>query len=385
MPLTAGNVAASVQGICATYRLGPRDATVLVMPLYHGHGLIAGLLATLASGGAAWLPAARRFAASRFWTEMVEIGATWYTAVPTMHQILLQRAAAEYPRTNPPRLRFIRSCSAPLAPAVFHQLEAEFAAPVVPAYGMTETAHQTTSNPLPQFGPVKAGSVGVATGTEIRIAGPDGQAAEPGTPGEVCVRGPAVAHGYLDDPKSTAKTFVDGWLHTGDLGYLDGDGYLFLSGRSKELINRGGEKFSPQQIDAVLLSHRPSRMPCPSASRTKSTAKRSTPRSSSSPDSMAMSVPSRLTVALNWVKQEPPSESFSSPSSPLRRRMRETAANWRPNSAHLKPVDLLATQENRGPLPLQDSSRPAILLSKERGMRERLLTISAKCHEDKYK
>ena len=254
VPLTAGNVAASVRGIRASYRLGPRDATALVMPLYHGHGLIAGLLATLASGGAAWLPAARRFSASRFWTEMTEIGATWYTAVPTMHQILLQRAAADYPRADPPRLRFIRSCSAPLAPAIFHQLEAEFAAPVVPAYGMTETAHQTTSNPLPQCGLVKAGSVGVATGTQIRIAGPDGQEAKAGTPGEVCVRGPAVASRYLDDPESTAETFVDGWLHTGDLGYLDCDGYLFLSGRSKELINRGGEKFSPQQIDAVLLS-----------------------------------------------------------------------------------------------------------------------------------
>ena len=255
VPLTVANVAASVRGIQATYRLGPEDATLLVMPLYHGHGLIAGLLATLASGGAAWLPEARRFSASRFWTEMVAVGATWYTAVPTIHQILLERAAAEYPWENPPRLRFIRSCSAPLAPAVFRQLEAEFSVPVVSAYGMTETAHQAASNPLPGSGPVKPGSVGIGTGVEVQIVSPNGRVVAPGTHGEICVRGPAVASGYLDDPANTDRSFTGGWFHTGDLGYQDADGYLFLTGRSKELINRGGEKFSPQQIDAVLLSN----------------------------------------------------------------------------------------------------------------------------------
>jgi acyl-CoA synthetase (AMP-forming)/AMP-acid ligase II len=255
VPLTASNVAASVRGICATYRLGPQDATLLVMPLYHGHGLIAGLLASLASGGAVYVPGAGRFSASTFWTEMAGVGATWYTAVPTIHQILLQRAAAEYPRDNPPRLRFIRSCSAPLAPSVLQQLESAFSAPVLPAYGMTESAHQAASNPLPAVGPVKAGSAGLATGVDLRIAGPDGEALGSGTPGEVCIRGAAVASGYLDAPDATARTFADGWLHTGDLGYLDPDGYLFLTGRIKELINRGGEKFSPQQIDAILLSN----------------------------------------------------------------------------------------------------------------------------------
>jgi oxalate---CoA ligase len=254
VPLTSSNVAASVRGICATYRLGPQDATLLVMPLYHGHGLIAGLLASLAGGGAVYVPGAGRFSASTFWTEMVNVGATWYTAVPTIHQILLQRAAAEYPRDNPPRLRFIRSCSAPLASPVFHHLESAFSAPVLPAYGMTETAHQAASNPLPTVGPVKAGSAGLATGVDLRIAG-RGEVLGPGTPGEVCIRGAAVASGYLDDPEATAAAFADGWLHTGDLGYQDHDGYLFLTGRIKELINRGGEKFSPQQIDAVLLSN----------------------------------------------------------------------------------------------------------------------------------
>lgn len=255
VPLTPRNVAASIRGIRGTYRLGPRDATVLVMPLDHGHGLIAGLLASLASGSAVYLPETGRFSASRFWTEMVNARATWYTAVPTMHQILLRRAAAEYPEDNPPRLRFIRSCSAFLAASVFDQLESTFSAPVVPAYGMTETAHQAASNPLPADGPVNAASVGLATGVEIRISGPDGEPPAHGTPGEVRVRGPAVTSGYLDNPEATARAFTDGWLHTGDLGYLDSDGYLFLTGRIKELINRGGEKFSPEQIDAVLQSH----------------------------------------------------------------------------------------------------------------------------------
>jgi oxalate---CoA ligase len=254
VPLTAGNIAASVRGIRATYRPSPQDATVTIMPLHHGHGLIDGLLASLASGSAVYLPTTGRFSASRFWTEMVNAQATWYTAVPTIHQILLRRAAAEYPKDNRPRLRFIRSCSAPLALSVFRQLESVFSAPVIPAYGMTETAHQAASNPLPEAGPVKAGSVGLATGVEIRIAGPDGETAGPGTPGEVCIHGAAVATGYLDDPAASARTFVEGWLHTGDLGYHHPDGYLFLTGRIRELINRGGEKFSPQQIDAVLMS-----------------------------------------------------------------------------------------------------------------------------------
>lgn len=254
VPLSAGNVAAAVRGIQATYQLGPQDTTLLIMPLYHGHGLIAGLLATLASGGAAYLPAAGRFSASTFWSEMSGIGATWYTAVPTIHQILLRRAATEYPQADPPPLRFIRSCSAPLAPAILHQLETAFSAPVVQAYGMTETSHQAASNPLPAAGQVKAGSVGLPTGVELRIVRPDGQPVPPGTPGEIWISGPAVARGYLDDPQTTARSFAAGWFHTGDLGYQDQDGYLFLTGRSKELINRGGEKFAPQQIDAVLLS-----------------------------------------------------------------------------------------------------------------------------------
>ncbi|WP_214103797.1 AMP-binding protein [Acrocarpospora catenulata] len=255
VPLSHANLAASVDGIVSTYRLGPGDATLVVMPLYHGHGLVAGLLATLASGGAVYLPAAGRFSAHRFWDEIVDAKATWYTAVPTVHQILLARAVTDYPAAAPPALRFIRSSSAPLAPSVLRRTEERFHAPMIPAYGMTETSHQAASNPLPRDGVRKDTSVGVPTGLHVRIVTSDGKPAGIGETGEVCVRGPALTKGYFRDPQATAAAFVDGWFHTGDLGHLDADGYLFLSGRIKDMINRGGEKIAPQTVEAALLSH----------------------------------------------------------------------------------------------------------------------------------
>lgn len=255
VPLTHANLSASVDGTCATYRLSPDDATLLVMPLFHGHGLIGGLLATLASGGAAYMPSGGRFSASKFWTEMAGIHATWYSAVPTIHQILLARAAAEYPNDRPPPLRFIRSCSAPMTQAVLRDVESAFRAPVITAYGMTETAHQATSNPLPAVGRCKAESVGLAAGLEIQILGLDGRVTKPGIVGEVCVRGAALTAGYLHEPEANAASFVGGWFHTGDLGYQDDDGYLFLQGRIKEIINRGGEKISPYSVDVVLAGY----------------------------------------------------------------------------------------------------------------------------------
>jgi acyl-CoA synthetase (AMP-forming)/AMP-acid ligase II len=254
VPLTHANLAASIGGICATYELDRRDATLLVMPLSHGHGLIAGLLATLASGGAAYVPSTGRFSAGRFWPEMIAASATWYTAVPTMHQILLERAPAEYPTDQPVPLRFVRSCSAAIAPRVAEAVESTFHAPLISAYGMTETTHQAASNPLPDRGPRKVSSVGVPTGVALRIATLEGRPAAPGATGEVQVKGPTVTAGYLDDPRANASAFVDGWFRTGDLGLLDDDGYLVLKGRIKELINRGGEKIFPADVDAVLLS-----------------------------------------------------------------------------------------------------------------------------------
>jgi acyl-CoA synthetase (AMP-forming)/AMP-acid ligase II len=256
VPLTHANVAASVQGICRTYELGPDDATVAVMPLFHGHGLLAVLLASLASGGCVLLPARGRFSAHTFWDDMRVAAATWFTAVPTIHQILLQRSTHDYPGPHAIPLRFVRSCSAPLNGATALAMERTFGAPTLSAYGMTETTHQATSQPLPQRGPVKHGSVGQPTGVRVRIVDPDGRTCSTGAEGEVWVHGPTVARGYLANPADTAHNFVDGWFRTGDLGAMDEDGYLFLTGRIKNIINRGGEKISPEHVEAVLAECR---------------------------------------------------------------------------------------------------------------------------------
>jgi acyl-CoA synthetase (AMP-forming)/AMP-acid ligase II len=193
-----------------------------------------------------------RFSASQFWELFQKNGATWYTAVPTIHQILLQRADSD---GAPDRgARFIRSCSAALAPAVLANLEKRFGAPVLEAYGLTEAAHQVASNPLPPR-PHKPGTVGVGTGVEIVIIDEKGGRLPANSRGEVVVRGPDVMRGYLNDPEATAAAFINGWFRTEDAGVLDGDGYLTLTGRIKELINRGGEKISPSEIEDVLMEH----------------------------------------------------------------------------------------------------------------------------------
>jgi acyl-CoA synthetase (AMP-forming)/AMP-acid ligase II len=254
VPLTHANVAAAVLGICGSYELGPEDATVAIMPLFHGHGLLAVLLASLASGGCVLLPGPGRFSAHTFWDDMRTAAATWYTAVPTIHEILLQRFAHEYPGPQVVPLRFIRSCSAPLNMPTARAMAHTFGAPVLSAYGMTETTHQATSEPLPQHAPAKHGSVGRATGVELRVVDQSGHTCPPGTVGEVWVHGPTVARGYLANPAETTRAFAEKWFRTGDLGSLDEDGYLFVTGRIKTIINRGGEKVSPEHVEAILAA-----------------------------------------------------------------------------------------------------------------------------------
>eukprot|EP01018_Ginkgo_biloba_P012753 Gb_08876 [translate_table: standard] len=256
VPLTQLNVGASTQHIRDTYELSETDTTVIVLPLFHVHGLVAALLSSLVSGGAVVLPAAGRFSASTFWNDMKTHGGTWYTAVPTIHQILLERHNAKADEEYP-KLRFIRSCSASLAPVVLERMEKAFGAPVLEAYAMTEASHQMTSNPLPHGtgGAHKAGSVGKPTGIEMAILDDNGVSQRSGISGEVCIRGLNVTNGYQNNPEANKTAFQFGWFHTGDVGYLDTQGYLFLIGRIKELINRGGEKISPSEVDAVLLSH----------------------------------------------------------------------------------------------------------------------------------
>jgi acyl-CoA synthetase (AMP-forming)/AMP-acid ligase II len=249
--LTHANLMASVGNIAEHYRLTPADTGLVVMPLFHVHGLIGATLSTLRAGGTVVVPS--RFSASSFWPAVRAHGVTWYSAVPTIHHVLLSRADADEAPTQGV-FRFIRSCSAALAPAVLKRLESRFGAPVLEAYGMTEAAHQMTSNPLPPA-VHKPGTVGHGTGVEVAIMDEPGHLLPAGTPGEVVIRGPNVSRGYHNNPEANAAAFSDGWFRTGDRGVLDGDGYLTLLGRIKELINRGGEKISPLEVDAALLTH----------------------------------------------------------------------------------------------------------------------------------
>jgi acyl-CoA synthetase (AMP-forming)/AMP-acid ligase II len=198
------------------------------------------------------LPERGRFSAHTFWDDVRDAAATWFTAVPTIYEILLNRSAREFPGTGVAPLRFVRSCSAPLNAVTARAIERTLGVPLLAAYGMTETAHQTTSEPLPQDGPLKHGSVGRTTGADLRVLDRNGQPVPGGTEGEVWVHGPTVAQGYLAAPAETARSFVDGWFRTGDLGTLDSDGYLFLTGRITNIINRGGEKISPEHVEDVL-------------------------------------------------------------------------------------------------------------------------------------
>ncbi|KAG8390317.1 hypothetical protein BUALT_Bualt01G0071000 [Buddleja alternifolia] len=254
VPLTQQNLYSSVHNIKSVYKITESDSTVIVLPLFHVHGLLAGLLSSLGAGASVVLPAAGRFSASSFWSDMNKCNATWYTAVPTIHQIILDRHLSS-PEPVYPKLRFIRSCSASLAPAMIARLEEEFGAPVLEAYAMTEATHLMTSNPLPGDGPHKPGSVGKPVGQEVAILNENGEQQGPNANGEVCIRGPNVTKGYKNNSEANKSAFQFGWFHTGDLGFLDSDGYLHLVGRIKELINRGGEKISPSEVDAVLLLH----------------------------------------------------------------------------------------------------------------------------------
>jgi acyl-CoA synthetase (AMP-forming)/AMP-acid ligase II len=252
VPLRQRNLVASARNIVAAYRLTPDDRALCVMPLFHIHGIVATLLAPLASGGSVVLPPG--FDAMRFWGWLTAFRPTWFSAVPTMHQMLLARAERQLAAIRAAPLRFIRSSSAPLPPVVLEHLEAAFQAPAIESYGMTEASHQMTTNPLPPL-PHYAGSVGYGFGVEVTILDDHGVELPRGERGEVAVRGPNVFDGYENNPEATAAAFTNGWFRTGDQGRIDEQGYLWLTGRLKELINRGGEKISPLEIDDVLLRH----------------------------------------------------------------------------------------------------------------------------------
>jgi acyl-CoA synthetase (AMP-forming)/AMP-acid ligase II len=251
VPLRHRNLLASVENIVRTYELSDGDVSLCIMPLFHVHGLVASTLSTFRSGGTVVVPS--KFNPMGFWAVAREHRATWYSASPTPHQLLLMRAGDRRPE-GAEHLRFIRSCSSVLTPEVQRRLEDVFGAPVLNAYGMTEASHQMASNPLPPR-PRRPGTVGQGTGVEVGIMDEVGALLPAATEGEVVIRGPNVIDGYENNPEANAKSFSDGWFRTGDQGRLDTDGYLSLIGRIKELINRGGEKIPPAEVDEVLTRH----------------------------------------------------------------------------------------------------------------------------------
>ena len=257
VPLTHENLAISARNVAETYQLTADDVSLCVMPLFHIHGLVASTLATFFSGGTVVLP--KRFSPLNFWPMVQDNNVTWFSAVPAMHQILVNRARGKKGSSSTPGnyqgLRFIRSCSASLPAATLEEMEDLLGAPVLEAYGMTEAAHQMTSNPLPQDGRRVPGSVGRPSGVSIAIMSKEGRILPPGARGEVVIQGPTVIRGYENNPEANATSFTDGWFRTGDEGIIDLEGYLTLVGRLKELINYNGEKVSPREIDEVLLAH----------------------------------------------------------------------------------------------------------------------------------
>ncbi len=251
VPLSQENITASARHVAASLALSPADLGLNVMPLFHIHGLIASVLASLAAGAA--LHVTPGFNALKFFEWLGDVGPSWYTAVPTMHQAILARAPRNTEAVAGARLRFIRSSSASLPAPVLAELEATFRCPVVEAYGMTEAAHQMTANPLGAAR--KPGSVGRPAGPEVAILTGAEVTMAPEVLGEVVIRGPNVTAGYAANPAANAGAFHQGWFRTGDQGRFDADGFLFLTGRLKEIINRGGEKVSPREVDDVLMEH----------------------------------------------------------------------------------------------------------------------------------
>lgn len=252
VPLSQKNLAASAQHIARTLRFSAQDCGLNIMPLFHIHGLIAGVLAPLSAGSQVFCTPG--FNALKFFSWMDEARPTWYTAVPTMHQAIIARAPKNLDVIARHPLRFIRSSSSSMPPQVIKEIEEIFKCPLVESYGMTEATHQMCSNPLPPA-VRKPGSVGIASGPEVAIMADDGTLLPRGETGEIVIRGPNVTAGYENNPKANGEAFVNGWFRTGDQGVMDAEGYVSITGRLKEIINRGGEKISPREVDEILMDH----------------------------------------------------------------------------------------------------------------------------------
>ena len=252
VPLTNKNIFSSADNISKSLNLTDKDHCLNIMPLFHIHGLIAVLAASMKVGAS--VCASSGFNALKFLDNAKREKITWYSGVPTMHQAILMRADKNLETAKQLNLRFLRSSSASLPPAVFEKLNEVFNCPVIEAYGMTEATHQMTSNPLPPKSQ-KPGFVGIPAGPEVCIMDNNNKILNQGEEGEVCIKGENVTSGYENNPDANKNSFSDGWFRTGDQGYFDKDGYLKISGRLKEIINKGGEKISPLEVDNILMDH----------------------------------------------------------------------------------------------------------------------------------
>ncbi|EMR74214.1 acyl-CoA synthetase (AMP-forming)/AMP-acid ligase II [Thaumarchaeota archaeon SCGC AB-539-E09] len=252
VPLTNKNICNSAENIRNVLRISQNDRCLNIMPLFHIHGLIGATLSSISAGAS--IVCTPGFEVSRFFNWLSEFSPTWYTAVPTMHRAILEQAARNTDLVKNHTLRFIRSSSSALAPQLMRDMEKLFEVPVIESYGMTEASHQMSSNLLPPE-KRKAGTVGIASGPDVAIMDEHGKILGTNEIGEIVIRGLNVTSGYENNPKANTEAFIKGWFRTGDLGYFDEDEYLVINGRLKEIINRGGEKISPREIDEVLLGH----------------------------------------------------------------------------------------------------------------------------------
>jgi acyl-CoA synthetase (AMP-forming)/AMP-acid ligase II/acyl carrier protein/NRPS condensation-like uncharacterized protein len=250
VPLTHASVCLSAHNVCAAMGLRSRDRLLSVLPLFHGHGLISGLLAALTAGSS--VVGTPRFNATEFFGWLTEFRPTWYTAVPAIHRAILSAADPHRRAAMRSTLRVVRSASTSLPSEVLTGLEALFGVPVIETYGMTEAATQIAANPLHRR---KVGSVGKPAGPEIAILNSKGRRLPSGKRGEIALRGPTITRGYGNDLAATVSAFRDGWFRTGDLGYLDAGGYLFIVGRIKEIIHKGAQKVAPAEVESALQSH----------------------------------------------------------------------------------------------------------------------------------
>ncbi len=252
VPLSQSNVCASAANIAKVLAFTSKDRALNIMPLFHIHGLIAGVLAPLSAGS--YVSCTPGFNALKFFSWMDHIKPTWFTAVPTMHQTILTRSSKNLSIIQNNPLRFIRSSSSSMPTKVIEEIEQCFGAPLIESYGMTEASHQMASNLLPPA-KRKPGTVGVAAGPEIAIMDEAGKILGIGETGEIVIRGANVTHGYENNIKANTENFTNGWFRTGDQGTIDEDGYVTITGRLKEIINRGGEKISPREVDEILMEH----------------------------------------------------------------------------------------------------------------------------------